>query len=154
MIWSATVMFYYSVLDMLLTSAAIAISERIIAFVAIRCSDGTAITTSDSRGIWPQLLSRLTMAFTCATVPSIHSTRTRKVVSMIEEGPNPTIRHLSCTLLPAYDLSGMKMHACGTWLTVALPVAANELSPSCMWGDTSADIVWPLHCSKFICSRR
>ena len=51
------------------TSAAMAMSPRIMADVDRRCSDGTAMTTSDSRGMGPQLFSIATMDFTWAMVP-------------------------------------------------------------------------------------
>lgn len=44
-------------------------SPRIMADVDRRCSDGTAMTTSDSRGMGPQLFSIATMDFTWAMVP-------------------------------------------------------------------------------------
>jgi hypothetical protein len=46
-----------------------AMSPRIMADVDRRCSDGTAMTTSDSRGMEPQLFRIATMDFTWAMVP-------------------------------------------------------------------------------------
>jgi hypothetical protein len=55
--------------DKFLTSEAIAISVRIKSLEDKRCKDGTAMTTSDSSGIAPQLLRRATILFTWAMVP-------------------------------------------------------------------------------------
>ena len=99
-----------------------AISPRIMAVVDRRCSVGTAMTTSDSSGMVPQLFSSATMDFTWAIVPDVIADDVWRYYIL-----SSTITHVKCNAMRHPDLSQRQIIR---RLTVAFPVSTNEFSCS------------------------